>query len=86
MYTIETKTAQQDLTFLILGNRRTLSNGEKTFALMVLKDRTNTPIPQNGFELGEVSLSVKPSFKKDATYNTLTDELGNIYIDVTSYV
>jgi hypothetical protein len=68
----------------ISGVRRKLTNSDRTYALCVLKDRTNTPQPPNGWVNGTFEFALTT-----AKYNVgdnkvqVEDELGNLYVDVT---
>lgn len=86
-YTVTPLTSQYPRTLLFWKTVKLLKINNKIFGLFILKNSQPPSLPQ-GIEYITVELNgvVKIVVKENQAIDTITDNLGNIYFDVTGQI
>jgi len=88
-YQIETVTATHEVGMILSfwGNVTLLKKDGRSFSKYYIKSK-ETPSPVNGWSLESYTFpqSKKITLKKGETIDSVKDELGNVYYEVTSII
>jgi len=88
-YQIETITAEHSfgMVFTFWGKVSLLKKDDRVFSKYIVKSN-QPPVPQNGWTLDQFIFQspAKLSIKKGQTIDSVKDELGNVYYEVTSII
>lgn len=88
-YQIETVTATHEVGMILTfwGNVKLLKKDGRSFSRYHLKSK-ETPSPANGWSLESYTFPQvkKITLKKGETIDSVKDELGNVYYEVTSII